>query len=83
MWGVNYTLRPKILRALPEFMDEFPPLHKQEVVRGEPSAPIDWQGILAGLGVDRAVPEVTGFKPGERAAWAVLKDFMAVNQNLT
>ena len=71
-----YTLRPKILRALPEFLDEFPPLQKQEVAWGEPSAPIDWQGILAGLSVDRAVPEVSGFKPGERAAWAVLGDFL-------
>ena len=71
-----YTLRPKILRALPEFLDEFPPLHKQEVAWGEPSVSIDWQGILAGLSVDRGVPEVSAFKPGERAAWAVLGDFL-------
>jgi deoxyribodipyrimidine photo-lyase len=70
-----YTLRPKIRRALPEFLDEFPPLRKQEVAWGEP-APTDLQGILAELSVDRAVPEVRGFKPGERAAWAVLKDFL-------
>ena len=71
-----YTFRPKIQRVLPEFLDEFPPLHKQEAVWGEPSAPLDWQGILAGLEVDRTVPEVSGFKPGERAAWAVLGDFL-------
>ncbi|MGD0827885.1 MAG: deoxyribodipyrimidine photo-lyase [Desulfobaccales bacterium] len=71
-----YTLRPKIRRALPEFLDEFPRLQKQEVAWREPSAPIDWQGVLAGLTVDRAVPEVNGFKPGERAAWAVLEDFL-------
>ena len=71
-----YTIRPKILRALPEFLDEFPPLQKQEVVWGEPTDPIDWQGILAGLTVDRAVSEVSGFKPGERAAWGVLGDFL-------
>jgi deoxyribodipyrimidine photo-lyase len=71
-----YTLRPKILRALPEFLVEFPPLHKQEVAWGEPSALLDWQGILAGLSVDRTVPEVSGLKPGERAAWAVLGDFI-------
>ncbi len=70
-----YTLRPKIWRALPEFLDEFPPLQKQELLWGEP-APTDWQGILAGLSVDRSVPEVSGFKSGERAAWAVLKDFL-------
>ena len=71
-----YTLRPKIFRALPEFLDEFPPLQKQEVAWGEPAALIDWQRILAGLSVDRTVPEVSGFKPGERAAWAVFQDFL-------
>ena len=71
-----YTLRPKIRRALPEFMDKFPPLQKQNEAWGERSAPLDWQGILAGLAVDRGVPEVSGFKPGERAAWAVLQDFL-------
>lgn len=70
-----YTLRPKIWRALPEFLDEFPPLWKQESSWAEP-APADWQGILAGLSVDRAVPEVSGIKSGERAALAVLKDFL-------
>ena len=71
-----YTLRPKILRALPEFLDEFPLLQQQDVAWGEPSVSIDWQGILAGLSVDRGVPEVSAFKPGERAAWAVLGDFL-------
>ena len=70
-----YTLRPKIWRALPEFLDEFPPLRKQESSWGKP-APTDWQGILARLCVDRSVPEISGIKSGERAAWAVLKDFM-------
>jgi deoxyribodipyrimidine photo-lyase len=71
-----YTLRPKIFRAIPEFLDEFPPLQKQEVAWGEPAAPIDWQRIPAGLSVDCTVPEVSGFKPGERAAWAVFQDFL-------
>jgi deoxyribodipyrimidine photo-lyase len=71
-----YTLRPKILRALPVFLDIFPPLQKQEVAWGEPSASIDWQEILTGLTLDRTVPEVSGFKPGEMAAWAVLEDFL-------
>ena len=56
-----YTLRPKIWRLLTEFLDEFPPLQKQELWWGEP-APTDWQGILAGLSVDRSVPGVSGFK---------------------
>jgi deoxyribodipyrimidine photo-lyase len=71
-----YTLRPKILRAMPEFLDEIPSLQKPQVAWPEPLVPIDWQGILAGLSVDRAVSEVDRFKPGENAAWEVLKDFL-------
>ena len=72
-----YTLRPKILRALPEFLDAFPPLQKQNTGELEPAAPIDWQRVLASLTVDRTVTEVSGFKPGERAAWELLGDFLA------
>ena len=71
-----YTIRPKILRALPEFLEAFPPLQAQKAGWREPAARIDWQGVLAGLTVDRAVPEVGEFKPGERAAAAVFKDFL-------
>jgi deoxyribodipyrimidine photo-lyase len=70
-----YTLRPKIWRALPEFLEEFPPLRKQESSEGKP-APTDWQGILAELSLDRTVPEVSWLKPGERGAWAVLRNFL-------
>jgi deoxyribodipyrimidine photo-lyase len=70
-----YTLRPKIRRVLPEFLEEFPPLRQQESSWGEPAS-TDWQRILAGLSVDRTVPEVSWLKPGERAAWAVLRDFL-------
>jgi deoxyribodipyrimidine photo-lyase len=71
-----YTIRPKIFRALPEFMDEFPPLQKQEVAWEELTAPIDWPGILAGLTVDRSVPLVSRLQPGEKAAGALLGDFL-------
>ena len=70
-----YTLRPKIRRTLPEFLDEFPSLHQQQGSWGEPSTPIDWQGILAGLSVDRSVSEVGLLKPGERSAWDLFNDF--------
>jgi deoxyribodipyrimidine photo-lyase len=72
-----YTLRPKILRALPEFLDAFPPLQKQNIGGLEPAAPIDWQRILDSLTVDRKVTEASAFKPGERAAWELLGDFLA------
>jgi deoxyribodipyrimidine photo-lyase len=71
-----YTIRPKIHRALPEFLDEFPPLQKQKAGWREATALIDWQKVLAGLTVDRTVPEVSNFKPGETAAREVLGDFL-------
>jgi deoxyribodipyrimidine photo-lyase len=71
-----YTLRPKILRALPEFLEGFPSLHQQQGSWGEPSTPIDWQGVLAGLNVDRSVSEVDGLNPGERSAWDLCNDFL-------
>jgi deoxyribodipyrimidine photo-lyase len=72
-----YTLRPKIQRALPEFLDELPVLQKQPAAWKEPPAPTDWQRILAELSVDRTVPGVSGFKPGERAAWEGLDNFIS------
>ena len=71
-----YTLRPKILRALPEFLEEFPRLQNQEVAGKEDFATVDWQAILAALTVDRAVPPVSWLKPGEQAAAAVLNHFL-------
>jgi deoxyribodipyrimidine photo-lyase len=71
-----YTIRPKISRVLPEFLEEFPPLKKQDVAWGKSSASIDWQGILAGVKADRSVPAIGWLKPGEQAAQAILKDFL-------
>jgi deoxyribodipyrimidine photo-lyase len=71
-----YTFRPKIFRALSEFLEKFPRLQNQELAWREHSAPIDWQSILAGLTVDRALPEVSWIKPGAKAAQVVLKDFL-------
>ena len=72
-----YTLRPKILRALPEFLEAFPPLQAQNIGGLEPAALLDWQKVLDSLTVDRTVTEVSGFKPGERAASELLGDFLA------
>lgn len=71
-----YTLRPKIWRALPEFLDEFPSLQQQQGSLGESTIPIDWQGVLAELNVDRSVSEVGWLNPGERSAWDLFNDFL-------
>jgi deoxyribodipyrimidine photo-lyase len=71
-----YTIRPKISRTLPEFLEKFPGLQKQEITWGEPTAAIDWQGILSALSVDRTVSEVSWLQPGEQAAQRTLGNFL-------
>jgi deoxyribodipyrimidine photo-lyase len=71
-----YTFRPKIFRALSEFLEEFPPLQHQVPAWKEHPVPVDWQAILTGLTVDRSVPEVSWIKPGSKAAHALFKNFL-------
>jgi deoxyribodipyrimidine photo-lyase len=70
-----YTIRPKINKALIEFMDEFPPLKKMkksEIV----SDKIDWAKINNSLRIDFAVKEIDWLKPGETAAKKCLNNFL-------
>ncbi|KAG2453370.1 hypothetical protein HYH02_001594 [Chlamydomonas schloesseri] len=68
------TLRPKIHKALPEFLREFPPV--PQLAAWTPAvAPeaVDWDGLLAEVlrrGAD--VPEVEWCAPGEAAALEAL-----------
>ena len=71
-----YTLRPKLKRLLPEFLEEFPPpvRHPADWAGGRPEIP--WQELPATLGLDPDVPEVTWITPGERQARAALTHFL-------
>lgn len=70
-----YTIRPKIHRLLPEFLDEF-----SEVKKMKESLPIgnkiDWNKILNSLDVDRTVNEVDWILPGEKAANDMMNRFI-------
>lgn len=70
------TLRPKIHRALPEFLDEFPQLESMPESNLLKGAGFDLEKTLAGLKIDRSVPEVDWLQPGETAAHKALKDFL-------
>ena len=72
-----YTIRPKIRRLLPDFLDEFPSLKIHPFPWPEPVPPFDLQRELAGIAVDHAVGEVTGMLPGEVAAREKLGEFIA------
>jgi deoxyribodipyrimidine photo-lyase len=71
-----YTLRPKLKRLLPEFLEDFPTLSRHPVGWEEAPAAIPWEKLPATLAVDTAVPEVTWLIPGERRARAALDHFL-------
>ncbi|MBM4285204.1 MAG: deoxyribodipyrimidine photo-lyase [Deltaproteobacteria bacterium] len=75
-WGA-YTLRPKLHRLLPEFLEDFPPLAAQQTPWPDPPPAPDWDRLLAGLAVDRSIPEVNWLTPGEEAGRAKLEEFIA------
>ena len=70
-----YTLRPKIKNLLPEFLDDFPRLRKQNGVKMKKNL---WaaEAILAQLKIDHSVAETPGYEPGEQAAHKVLDRFI-------
>ncbi|MBN1159603.1 MAG: deoxyribodipyrimidine photo-lyase [Bacteroidales bacterium] len=69
-----YTIRPKISRMLPEFLDGFPPLIRQRnVTQGFRN---NWEALAVALSVDHSVQPVDGLIPGEDAAIAVMERFL-------
>ena len=70
-----YTIRPKINKALLEFMDEFPPIKKMKKTEVSFDK-IDWEKIRAMLKIDFFVKEVDWLKPGEKPALNCLNDFL-------
>jgi deoxyribodipyrimidine photo-lyase len=71
-----YTLRPKIQRLLPDFLEEIPPLKKHLYPWKEKIPAADWEAIIKKLKIDRSVPEVTWIRPGEQAARKALGNFL-------
>ncbi len=73
-----YTIRPKIHKNLPEYLDEFPNLKKMKSSTSLSSSKIDWDKIYSSLNVnvDEDVKPINWIKPGEKAAYKTLKDFI-------
>lgn len=72
------TIRPKIQRLLPEFLEEFPIVLPQKSVAPELGAP-DWEALRRVLAVDESVPP-TATPSGEDAASEALASF--INERL-
>jgi deoxyribodipyrimidine photo-lyase len=71
------TLRPKIHRSLPEFLESFPNLKKHPYPCKEGTrAELDKKKLLSGLKLDHSVPIVESFTPGRRAARRTMRRFL-------
>lgn len=68
------TIRPKIKKLLPEFLDEFPKIENQ---KGKFSySQINWPELRKTLKIDFSVKEVDWIKPGEKEALKILNHFI-------
>lgn len=70
-----HTIRPKINKALIEFLDEFPPLQKMKQNEFA-SDKIDWSNVHKSLNINRDVKEVDWIIPGQSAGLKVLEVFL-------
>ena len=70
-----YTIRPKIKKLLPEFLDEIPKIRKIKNSNFKKNK-VDWEKLYRSLKVDKSVVEVTDYKPGEKEANKILKEFI-------
>ncbi|NIS68676.1 MAG: deoxyribodipyrimidine photo-lyase [Proteobacteria bacterium] len=71
-----YTLRPKIRRVLPDYLEDFPLLRKHPISWKAKSKETNWDGVRKTLDVDRSVSEVNWIQPGEKSAQRTLRKFI-------
>jgi deoxyribodipyrimidine photo-lyase len=71
-----YTIRPKIHKMLPEFLDDYQSLQKMQKSEALSTDKIDWEKLHKSLKINRDVKEVNQIIPGEKAASTSLKNFL-------
>lgn len=71
-----YTIRPKIHRLLPRFLEEMPETVRHPFPWGGDVPAIDWSATLKSLRLDRSVGEVKDFVPGAAAGHIALERFL-------
>jgi deoxyribodipyrimidine photo-lyase len=71
-----YTIRPKIKRALEEFLTEFPSLKRQEGATPLSTQPTDWQQVEASIHADSSVKPIEWLESGEASAIRSLNQFI-------
>jgi len=73
-----YTIRHKIHKHLPEFIDEFPKLKRMKNKESISSDIVDWKSVYNFLNIDDKIKHVDWIKPGEKAAHNTLKNFIEI-----
>ena len=70
------TLRPRLHRLLPEFLNDFPSLKKHPYNWEEKIGIIEWGKSLKTLDIDFTIKEVDWIQPGEKAAYRTMEEFL-------
>jgi deoxyribodipyrimidine photo-lyase len=70
------TIRPKITRALPEFLEPFPRLKRHPVKWKLKESELDVIRTIGKIKLNNAVPEIDWTTPGEAAARKALRKFI-------
>jgi deoxyribodipyrimidine photo-lyase len=71
-----YTLRPKINKLLPEFLDEFPRMKKLPYKFDNLSADTNWEMLYKSYKINKTAPWSKRIIPGEKNSLSVLKRFI-------
>lgn len=71
-----YTIRPRIQRLLPRFLEEMPDTVPHPFSWEGPVPPIDWRKTADSLPLNRSIDEVQGFMPGSTAGRQALERFL-------
>jgi len=71
-----YTFSPRIMKAMFEFLEEFPKVKKHPFGLNKRPSNVDWEKAMKALKVDHSVPETDWIVPGEKAAMKALKSFI-------
>jgi len=71
-----YTIRPKIRKLIPEFLEEYPKQQKHTIAWKTGRDNIDWHEIKKNFGADKSEHELNWIEPGEKAAQSALGRFL-------
>lgn len=71
-----YTIRPKINKLLPEFLEPFAGLKEHPFSWPQPLSATDWTKVRNSLKVDASVKPVKWLTPGEKSGRKMLEEFL-------